>query len=161
MESSAPLSRQRASKRRARPIPVRVGVDVASVAEIAAALSRFGDHYISRVFTKHEAAYCRQAAEPVAAARFAVRFAAKEAALKALQPESGGIDWRDIEVRSGRSGRCSLLLHRQAASIAARRGVEHLALSMSHDGGVAAAVVVAVCGQPLKRRERRRASPHR
>jgi holo-[acyl-carrier protein] synthase len=121
-----------------------VGVDVLSVAEVAAALGRFGDRYVRRVFTPHEAAYCRAAADSVAAARFAARFAAKEAAVKALQPERQWTDWRAVEVRRTKSGSCALVLHGEAASLAARRGIHHLALSMSHEGDLAAAVVVAL-----------------
>jgi holo-[acyl-carrier protein] synthase len=143
-------------RRRTSRIPVHVGLDVASVSEVGDAVQRFGDHYVNRVFTRREAAYCRAAAEPVAAARFAARFAAKEAAFKALQVERGWIDWREIEVRRRRSGRCALVLHRTAAALAARLGIEHLALSMTHEGDLAAAVVVAVCSQDRTRPERRR-----
>jgi holo-[acyl-carrier protein] synthase len=114
------------------------------VAEVAASLDRFGDRYVRRAFTGREATYCLAGSGPTAAARFAVRFAAKEAALKALQPDRPWADWRAIEVRTHRSGRCALALHGEAASLAARRGIDHLALSMSHDGDHAAAVVVAV-----------------
>jgi holo-[acyl-carrier protein] synthase len=121
-----------------------IGVDVVSVAEVAAAMNRFGHRYVRRVFTTHEAVYCARAAGAVSAARFAVRFAAKEAALKSLQPADQRIDWRTIEVRRHASGRCALVLHGAAAALAARRGIRHLAVSMSHDGDVAAAVVVAL-----------------
>jgi holo-[acyl-carrier protein] synthase len=119
------------------------------VAEVADALARFGDRYVRRVFTPHEAAYCRAAVGRATAARFAVRFAAKEAALKALQPARYWADWRAIEVRRHKSGRCALVLHGAAASLAARRGIQHLALSMSHDGDRAAAVVVALRASPF------------
>jgi holo-[acyl-carrier protein] synthase len=138
--------------------PLRVGVDLVSVAEVVAALERFGERYIRRVFTAHEASYCLDAAPGVAAARFAARFAAKEAALKALQPDRPWADWRAIEVRRHATGRCALVLHGEAASLAARRGIDHLALSMSHDGDRAAAVVVARSTGPHPRRERRDAS---
>ena len=131
--------------------PLRVGVDVISVAEVAAALARFGDAYIRRMFTRHEAAYCRAGSPRVAAERFAARFAAKEAAIKALQPVEPWTDYRAVEVRRDRSGRCNLRLHRSVAALAADRGVEHLALSLSHDGDVAAAVVVAVPSSPHPR----------
>jgi holo-[acyl-carrier protein] synthase len=139
---------------RARRTALSVGVDVVSVAEVAVALSRFGDRYVRRAFTPDEAAYCRAGAGSVAAARFAVRFAAKEAAVKALRPQSPWADWRAIEVRRHASGRCALRLHRQAASLAARRGIQHLALSMSHDGDHAAAVVVALRATNSTRRKR-------
>ena len=126
------------------PFRLRVGVDVLSVADVAASLDRFGERYVRRAFTEHEASYCRAGAGATAAARFAVRFAAKEATLKALRPDAPWGDWRAIEVRRHRSGRCAIALHGAAASLAVRRGVNHLALSMSHDGDLAAAVVVAV-----------------
>jgi holo-[acyl-carrier protein] synthase len=118
-----------------------VGLDVVSVTEISAAIDRFGRRYIDRVFTAQEAAYCRGSA--TTAARLAVRFAAKEAAVKALQPERRWTDWRAIEVKRHQSGRCTLVLYREAASLAWRRGIRNFALSMSHDGDRAAAIVVA------------------
>jgi len=111
------------------------------MSEVTAALDRFGDRYVDRVFTAEEAEYCR--ARPTSAERLAVRFAAKEAAVKALQPESRWTDWRAIEVKRHKSGRCAIVLHREAAALASRRGIRHFALSMSHDGDRAAAVVVA------------------
>jgi len=118
-----------------------VGLDVVSVSEVSAALNRFGDRYVDRVFTAREAAYCRASA--TIAERLAVRFAAKEAAVKALQPERRWTDWRAIEVKRDRSGRCGLVLHREAASLASRHGLRHFALSMSHDGDCAVAIVAA------------------
>jgi holo-[acyl-carrier protein] synthase len=118
-----------------------VGLDVVSVSEVSSALDRFGDRYVDRVFTAEEAAYCRAGA--TSAERLAVRFAAKEAAVKALQPEWRWTDWRSIEVKRHKSGRCALVLHREAAALATRRGIRHFALSMSHDGDCAAAIVVA------------------
>jgi holo-[acyl-carrier protein] synthase len=118
-----------------------VGLDVVSVPEISAALDRFGDRYIDRVFTAQEAEYCR--ARTTTAACLAVRFAAKEAAVKALQPERPWTDWRAIEVKRHSSGRCALVLRREAAALASRRRIRAFALSMSHDGDCAAAIVVA------------------
>ena len=120
-----------------------VGVDVVSVYEVSRSLERFGERYVRRVFTPGEAAYCRAATGRVAAERFAARFAAKEATLKALRPDTTAIDWRSIEVRRHASGWCDVVLHGEAAALAARQGIESLALSMSHDAGCATAVVVA------------------
>ena len=119
-----------------------VGLDLISVAEVTAALDRFGDRYVHRVYTDHETAYCRLASGAAASARFAARFAAKEAAIKALQPEGAWTRWRDIEVRRHKSGRCTLTLRGEAASLARRRGIRHLALSMTHEGDHAAAIVL-------------------
>jgi holo-[acyl-carrier protein] synthase len=134
--------------------PLSVGVDAVSVAEVSAALDRFGDRYVRRVFTSREAAYCLSAAG-VAGARFAARFAAKEAAIKALEPGRRWTDWRAIEVRRRRSGACGLLLRGDAAALAERRGIRHLALSMSHEGDLAVAVVVALRAARAARREHR------
>ena len=131
-----------------------VGVDVVSVAEVSAALNRFGDRYVRRIFTAHEAAYC-QAAANVAGARFAARFAAKEAVVKALEPGCRWTDWRAIEVRRQRSGACALVLRGEAATLADRRGIRHIALSMSHEGNLAVAVVVALGSAPAPHREHR------
>jgi len=123
---------------------LRVGVDVVSVSEVEAALRRFGDRYVRRTFTASEASYCRAGAPRVAAERFAARIAAKEAAIKALQPTMRWLDWRAVEVRRHPSGHCAVHLHGSAAKLARRRGIGHLALSMTHHGDVAAAVVIAV-----------------
>jgi len=131
----------RAPPRRGR---IHLGVDVISVGEVSRTLERFGDRYVRRVFTAREAAYCRAGAGQAAAARFAVRFAAKEATLKALRPEDPSADWRSIEVRRhDPSGWCDVVLHGEMAALAARQGVEALALSMSHHEDHAIAVVVA------------------
>jgi holo-[acyl-carrier protein] synthase len=129
------------------PSRLRVGVDLVSVDDVARSLERFGDRYVRRVFTAREAAYCRAGVGRAAAARFAARFAAKEAALKALHPETSWADWRAIEVRRRASGSCELVLHGEAAALARRQGIETLALSMTHDGGRAAAFVVALGAQ--------------
>src|SRR5262245_5254734 len=122
-----------------------VGIDIVSVADVSSALQRFGDRYVKRVFTAHERAYCRSAEGATSAARFAARFAAKEAVLKALGPDAPLGTWRSIEVRREASGRCAIVLHGEAARLASRRGLREFALSMTHDGGQAAAVVVARC----------------
>jgi holo-[acyl-carrier protein] synthase len=125
-------------------VELSVGVDVVSVAEVSAAIDRFGDRYVRRTFTADEAAYCQSSSCRATAERFAVRFAAKEAALKALQPARPWTDWSAIEVQRYKSGRCGLVLRREAAALAGRRRIERLELSMSHDGDHAVAVVVAL-----------------
>lgn len=128
---------------------VRVGIDQVAVAEVAGSIARFGDRYVERLFTTDEIAYCRAAAPAVAAERFAARFAAKEAAVKALRVGDEGMDWRAIEVRRAPGGWCDLALHGAVARAAARRGIGSLAVSLTHDTTHAAAVVTAVClGSP-------------
>ena len=127
---------------------IAVGLDVVHVAEVTAALDRFGERYVQRVYTRGEAAYCLAGTAAVGARRFAARFAAKEAAVKALAPTTRWTDWRAIEVRRQPSGACMLVLHGEAASLAAQRGIEHVALSMSHDGDLAVACVIALRTPP-------------
>lgn|SRR5689334_4012247 len=122
---------------------VRVGVDVASVAEVASSIARFGERYVRRLFTDDEAAYCRAAPGRVAAERFAARFAAKEAAVKVLRPAAPWTDWREIEVQRSADGWTEVVLHGEAAALAERAGIAALHLSVSHTSEYAAAVVVA------------------
>jgi holo-[acyl-carrier protein] synthase len=123
--------------------PIHVGTDVISVKEISRSLERFGERYVRRIFTPREAAYCRSAVGRVVAERFAARFAAKEAVLKALRLEDLFVDWRSIEVLRHESGWCDVVLHGEAAAFAARHGIDTLALSMSHEADCAMAVAIA------------------
>jgi holo-[acyl-carrier protein] synthase len=118
-----------------------IGVDLVNVSHIAAAIDRFGERYIRRTFTAGEARYCRAGA--AAAERFAGRFAAKEAVVKSLNPSAPWHDWRAIEIERESSGRCRVVLHGPAAALAARRRIGGFALSISHDGAHAIAMVVA------------------
>jgi holo-[acyl-carrier protein] synthase len=126
--------------------PVRVGVDLVRISEVAASLARFGDRYSLRLFTPAERVYCR-AGDGRTAERFAARFAAKEATLKVLRPSSHeGIDWRAIEVRQLAEGACEIALHGSALALARRSGVSALSVSMSHDGDYATATVIGSMG---------------
>jgi len=115
---------------------LRVGVDLVQISRIAGSLEAFGDRFLRRVFTDDEVAYAR--ASPDVASRLATRFAAKEAAKKALVLD--GIGWRDLEVRRRADGACDLVLHGAARAAA---GACTLALSMSRDGDYATAIVIA------------------
>lgn len=115
---------------------LRVGIDLVQLSRVAESLATFGDRFLTRVFTPDEVAYATAApAETVP--RLAARLAAKEAAKKALSTE--GIGWRDIEVRRAPSGAPSLRLHGPAAAAAPDAD---LAVSLSHEGDYATAVVV-------------------
>ena len=122
--------------------PLRVGVDLVQISTVVASIERFGDHYLRRIFTDDEIAYARSAPSQ-AAERLAARFAAKEATIKALQMAELGINLRDIEVRRLPSGTVELSLHGIAADVASRYGKDGLAVSLSHEGDYAMAVVVA------------------
>jgi holo-[acyl-carrier protein] synthase len=123
---------------------VRVGTDLVAVDEVAASVEHFGDRYVGRIYTEHEVSCCR-GAPAVVAAGLAARFAAKEAMVKVLRPVGHQPDWRSIEVRRDPAGWCSLSLSGEAARMADEQGIRDLAVSLTHEGGMAAAVVVAVC----------------
>jgi holo-[acyl-carrier protein] synthase len=115
-----------------------VGIDLVQVSRIAESMRLFGERFTRRLFTPAEIAYC-SAAEVGAAERFAARFAAKEAGLKALRLTEG-VDWRELEVVRADSGACALHLH---GDLARRAGPWVLSVSLSHEGDLATAVVVA------------------
>jgi holo-[acyl-carrier protein] synthase len=121
---------------------LRVGIDLVRVSRIQQSLDRFGEHFLRRIFTEAEIAYATSAPAQMTE-RLAVRFAAKEAALKVLRPADEGIGWRDIEVQRAPSGACTLMLHGAAHSLARSAGLSELAVSLSHEGDYATAIVVS------------------
>jgi holo-[acyl-carrier protein] synthase len=107
------------------------GIDVIDIARIARSIERYGSHFLERVYTAGEIAYCRRKRR--SAESFAARFAAKEAGAKALGTGIGlGVNWREIEVGREQAGRPVLLLHGRAAEIAGTMGVRHSSLSITH-----------------------------
>jgi holo-[acyl-carrier protein] synthase len=120
-----------------------VGVDLVRVDDVQAALDSFGNRYLDRVFTAHELS-CATGEGQVRARHLAARFAAKEATMKALGPSDHLPPWRSIEVSQDPSGRCSLRLSGHAAELAERSGLSDFAVSLTHEGNLAAAVVIAL-----------------
>jgi len=123
-----------------------VGIDLVRVSRVAESLERFGERYLRRVFTDAEIAYATSAPGE-AATRLAARFAAKEAAFKALRL-ADSMAWRDIEVRRTPTGACDLVFHGAVGRAALASGVEEAAVSLSHEGDYATAVVVTRMGAP-------------
>jgi holo-[acyl-carrier protein] synthase len=119
---------------------VGLGIDVASVERIARMLERFGDRVWRRVLTPAEQRDL-EARRGDRAVALAGRFAAKEALSKALGAPKD-VWWQDVEVRRGASGCPELVLHGTAREHAQRLNVTRQHLSITHDAGVAAAVVV-------------------
>lgn len=120
---------------------VGTGIDIAEVDRIGQAIERFGERFLRRVFTDDEMRYCDSKANRVE--RYAARFAAKEAAMKALGTGwNHGVRWRDIEVRRQPGRRPTILFHGKAAEFAARLGAAHVALSLSHTAEQAIAQVI-------------------
>ncbi|MGA2931207.1 MAG: holo-ACP synthase [Acidimicrobiales bacterium] len=123
---------------------IRVGTDVVAVHQVADSVARFGTRYLQRVYTEHEISSCT-GSPPVRAAGLAARFAAKEATIKVLRPVGHQPDWRSVEVRRDSGGWCTMALSGHAAALADKAGIADLAVSLTHEGDVAAAVVVALC----------------
>ena len=134
---------------------VFVGVDLVDVRDVKESLDRFGVRYLSRIYAPKEIAYALSS-QTECARRLAARFAAKEATIKALGASEAGIDPRLIEVTRRPNGECELILAGAALSAARRAGVGSLAVSMSHEGNLAAAVVVAEPARGAWRRPRPR-----
>lgn len=119
------------------------GIDATEIARIASAIDRYGDRFVSRVFTDEEQAYCRRKRD--AASSFAARFAAKEAAMKALGTgHSRGVFWRGIEVVRRPGGPPQLQFHGGAAARFAAMGATGSFLTLSHSQDLALAHVLLV-----------------
>jgi len=125
---------------------VGIGIDVASITRFDRALERYGDRFWERILTPRERVDLAPRLGDRGAA-LAGRFAAKEAASKALgAPRDVG--WHDLEVRRGERGAPTIHLLGSATAHAERRGVRRCHLSITHDAGVAAALVVLEGGAP-------------
>ena len=123
---------------------IRVGADLVMVSQVEDSIATFGDRYVRRVYTEHEIDSCG-GPPSVVSAGLAARFAAKEATIKVLRPIGHRPDWRSIEVRRHDGGWCSMSLSGYAAELATQAGLGELAVSLTHEEGIAGAVVVALC----------------
>ncbi|HZR66174.1 MAG TPA: holo-[acyl-carrier-protein] synthase [Terriglobales bacterium] len=120
---------------------VGTGIDIAEVPRIAESIERFGDRFIRRVFTDGEIRYCDSKANRVE--RYAARFAAKEAAMKALGTGwNHGVRWRDVEVLREPGRRPTIRFHGKAAEFAAHLNTKNISLSLSHTPEQAIASVI-------------------
>jgi holo-[acyl-carrier protein] synthase len=120
---------------------VGTGIDISEVPRIAESIQRFGDRFLRRIFTEGEIKYCESKANRIE--RYAARFAAKEAAMKALGTGwSRGVRWRDIEVSRQPGSRPTIKFHGKAAEFAAKLKATNVALSLSHTPQQAIAQVI-------------------
>jgi holo-[acyl-carrier protein] synthase len=120
---------------------IGTGIDIAEVERIAESIERFGERFLRRVFTAAEIEYCESKANR--AERYAARFAAKEAAMKALGTGwNHGVRWRDIEIWREPGSRPTLRFHGKARELALRLQATHAALSLSHTREQAIASVI-------------------
>ena len=110
---------------------IGTGIDIAEPARVRAAAERYGRRFLERVFTEKEIVYCERKRNKWE--RYAARFAAKEAGMKALGTGwRRGVRWRDFEVAHLPGGRPTLALSGQAKKFARRQGVRRVALSLTH-----------------------------
>ena len=123
--------------------PIEVGIDAVEIARIRDALTRFGDRFLTRIYTPRERE--RYGARP---AELAARFAAKEAVMKALGTGVRGVRWRDIEVMPNARGKPVVVLYDTARARAAALGLHHFAISLTHSRTEAIAMVVATTATP-------------
>ena len=120
---------------------VGMGVDIAEVERIQGAIERYGEVFLTRIYTRKEREYCEKFKNKYE--RYAGRFAAKEAAMKALGTGwRRGVRWVDLEVVREASGRPKLELGGEAGKIAKQLGVKNIALSITHTASQALAQVI-------------------
>lgn len=120
---------------------VGIGVDIVEVPRLRRAVDRYGDRFLSRVFTAEEVRYCLAAPHPEQ--RFATRFAAKEAALKALGTGwTQGVQFVDVEVTNNEIGAPSVKLSGRALEVSRALGTDRIHVSMTHHHDFAVAQVV-------------------
>ena len=118
-----------------------IGTDLAEVGRIRKSIERYGDRFLRRIYTDAELAYASSKAN--AAERFAARFAAKEAGMKAIGTGwRRGVTWKDFEVINERSGRPTLRLAGVAQRIADGLAVKRISISLTHTAEIAFAVVI-------------------
>ncbi len=119
---------------------VGTGIDMVEIDRIAQSIERYGDRFLTRIFTPGEIAYCQR--KKNSAESFAARFAAKEAGAKALGTGiQHGVTWKELEVRRLPGHRPNLYFSGRAQEIAAELGVRHISLSLTHSTTTAMAAV--------------------
>jgi holo-[acyl-carrier protein] synthase len=120
---------------------VGTGIDIAEVNRIANSIARFGRRFLERVFTADEIRYCESKANK--AERYAGRFAAKEAAMKAIGTGwNRGVTWRDVEVRRAPGSRPTMEFHNKAGEFFRQLGAVRAHLSITHTKDSAMAQVI-------------------
>ena len=118
-----------------------IGIDVIQNERIRDSVQRSGDRFLNRIYTEGEIGYCKKCANPEL--HYAARFAAKEAAFKALGTGwAAGVKWKDIEVERLASGKPELHLHGEALAKATEQGAKRFYVSLTHDQLVSCAVVI-------------------
>jgi holo-[acyl-carrier protein] synthase len=120
---------------------IGVGTDIVEIDRIKRAIERSGIRFIKRVYTSAEVAYCEARRDRISC--YAVRFAAKEAVLKAIGSGRAGCRWVEVEIIRNQAGPPGVILHGAAAALAAGRGIESFHITLSHSREFAVAFAVA------------------
>jgi holo-[acyl-carrier protein] synthase len=117
-----------------------IGIDLVDVLRIEAIIFRWQERFLRRIFTDKEISYCNNKKDP--AQRFATRYAAKEAVVKALYPKgTEGISMHDIEIGQS-EGRPEVALYNQSKDYSEKLGVKKIFIMLSHDGNYGVAQVI-------------------
>jgi len=119
-----------------------IGTDIVEIERVKQAAERNGDRFLNRVFTSSERSFCDSRRDRFAC--YAVRFAAKEAVLKAMGTGLAGSRWTDVEISRNAGSAPAVLLHGATAALAAEKGIGRVLLSLSHDSEKALAFAAAV-----------------
>lgn len=137
---------------------IYLGTDIVYIPRIQAALDRFGDRFLQKVYTPAEQRDCQQLNSQqssikgkmnrVSSNQLAGRWAAKEAIVKALGTGWRGLRYTDVEIQRSNSGAPNVQLHGTAAAVASTKGNCHWQLSLSHDGDYCTATAIALCSPP-------------
>ena len=114
-----------------------IGVDIIEIARIERIIARWGERFLKRIYTEKEIELCQSRAASLAA-----RFAAKEAAVKALGTGTNGVGWREVETLSNSNGQPVVHLHGKAQRRAEEIGLKGLSISLSHSREYAVASVI-------------------
>ena len=122
---------------------ISIGTDIIECVRIAQMIEKHGELFLQRVFTKREILYC--SSRRASTQHYAGRWAAKEAALKALGTGwARGVHWTDVEVQNEAGGKPTILLANRAREIAESLGIQQMLISISHCRNYAIAYVHAV-----------------
>ena len=124
-----------------------IGADLVRIPRLRVVVERWQERFLTRVFTEQELAYCRSRRDPVP--HLAARFAAKEAALKALGTGLRlGVRWRELEVRRERGQAPTLVLSGRSREIGLARGGRRMLVTLTHDGDYALAQAMLIDDGP-------------
>jgi holo-[acyl-carrier protein] synthase len=116
-----------------------IGIDIIEIDRIRLAIERWGDRFLSRIYTQAELELCRGRVESLAA-----RFSAKEAIIKALKPPQFTVNWKDIEILSGSNGEPSVNLYGELKILAGTLGLSNVQVSLSHSRNNAVAMAFGI-----------------